>query len=401
VAEAKEGGASLGAFLPTKPPSPEGDGVEIVGAFHAEGGDVPCTVRWTPTKEGLLAEITCEGAGRVGLATDLVAAHLNGVVNALGDFTPQTIPTSTGPALSRVSKTLAGDPMVQPGRLATLVSFIPAEGRPEGTLQVVQAPDSDLVRLVHWVDGTTAKIEVVTDFSLQQGQAKSRLADAKAQAASRPAVAIRLLRGVAQEYPFDKAVAQEAIRVADELEKDSLRQIDEFATALDRYRIYRSQEALGQVEEKYSRKLASQFLTAGTAANEMGPLETRVDELVRAATDARRDHDRANALPELLRLEKVVSLLASSTGGTEGGPARDYKLVAAVYADAILDRFKAWEGEDSDLGRRIQAIRKLAEELKDPKESPGVADALPPAPGAKPAPPAPPPDGDGGEEKPN
>jgi pSer/pThr/pTyr-binding forkhead associated (FHA) protein len=360
-------GAVLAGFRADGAPASRDGAVEVSGSFRLEGRSVPARISWSKTEEGLRAEVACAEAAIVGLAADLPAAHLGGVVNALGDFAPQTLPTTAGQVLGKVAKILAGEPDRQGVRPTTLVSFVAAGGRPEGILEVGATRDAGLVRLLNWVEGGSGTFDLVTDFARQQGAAKAALAAARAGADERPGVAARELRRIAQEFPFEKAVAKEAVALADTLEKTAQQEIDALAASLDRYRIYRSGEALLTVE-KQATALTRQFLAAGGATAQPGPLETRVAELAEAAAAARREHDRQIGLPELLRLERVADLLGDD-------PA--YRTMAVLYGRAILSRFGAWESEDSDLGRRVKALRARVETWQ---AETGVAAALPPPP---------------------
>ncbi len=363
------GGGEATAFEADGEPVEEGEDLVVRGQLAGPDGPVPATVRWRVTPEGLLGSVEVAGAAAVGLAAALPQAHLSGALSVIGDFPPQRIPAKPGESLAKVARTLAGDADPVGNRPATLVSFMQPDDQPISTLHVHELPGSDLVVLQHWVEGDTATMAIVTDFRLQEQQAKKDLAEARSLMRTAPARAFIALRRVAQAYPFDESVRDEAMRLAGELEERTLKDLDALELALHEFRIYRSPAALDVLRER-SDAMAAQFLAETDEEARRGPIVERVAAVVQEVDAARREYRMRSAQPEFERLERLVGLL----GNVEG-----YQPVAAVYARAMLDRYADLGELEPDVKRRLDAARERLEKLVSLE---GVRDAMPPAPEA-------------------
>jgi pSer/pThr/pTyr-binding forkhead associated (FHA) protein len=339
-------------------------GVEVSGAFPGEEGEVPATVRWSTGEEGLRAEVACPGSSRVGLGAQLVAESLEGALNALGDFAPQSLGAEPGARLERVARILAGDRDTRPNRPDTLINLVVGGGRPEGTLELHESRDPGLLGLSLTVPGERAVLEVVTDFERQRERALGDLARARALLATAPGRAIASLRQVALEYPFEESVRDEALRLASEREDRTRQELDALEEALQAFRIFGSRDALASVDEKTSR-LEGLFLGPGHPS---GPLETRLAELVRAAGEARRAWAVEQAEQEVDRMQRLFGLLAADEG---------YRPLAVLYARSLLDRFGDLAGHTPDLQRRLDLVRAQLDEIV---ADPAVQRAIPPPP---------------------
>ena len=366
---ARIGGETVAGFVADGAPTSQDGGVLVRGTLQGKAGPVPASIQWSVTPEGLRAAVAVPGAEAVGLAAALPAAHLSGALSVLGDFPPQRIPANDGERLEKVARTLAGDADAVGNRPATLLSFMQPDDQPVGTLVVVAPPGSDLTILQHWVDGDGATLDVISDFRLQEKQAKADLAEARSLMRTAPARAFVALRRVAQAYPFDEGVRDEAVRLAGELEKSTLEDLDGLERALHEFRIYRSPAALADLTRR-SDAMAEQFLSETDEEARRGPIVERVLAVVEEVDVARRDHRLASAAPEFERLERLVGLLGAVDG---------YEPVAAVYAQALLDRYDDLGALEPDVQRRLDAARERLDKLVNLE---GVRDAMPPAPEA-------------------
>jgi hypothetical protein len=349
------------------PAQPSGDALALEGTFRGER-EAPGKVRWSLTEEGYRVEVSCEGAEAVGLQVDLASAHLSGAVNVIGSFSPQPLPAVAGQRMAEVAQVLAGDPKSSGGRPATLVTLLTEGAKPVATVEFVPTADPAMARLLTWLPGASGSLDVVTSFSLQAKRAEAMMAEARAALEKRPGVAIKMLRDVAAQFPFDQRIGDVSRRLADEREAKVLADVEALDQALQRYRIYRSRDALETLESR-AQALEAQFLGSEPLNPETAAaLELRIEALVREAAQERRDFDGANALPEVMRLERIAEMLA----GDEG-----MQPLAALFSRAILSRFGAWAEEDSDIGRRVKAARARLEQLQ---ASESVSRALPPEP---------------------
>ena len=177
----------------------------------------------------------------------------------------------------------------------------------------------------HLTEGAQASVDLVTDFTGQMREAEDRLAAARSLSAKAPGLAIVGLRTVAQAYPFNPQIRDEAVRLADELETQARGQKTALEDALRDYGVYRSSESLVPMEQ-LAERLGAQFLGEGRPE---GAMEAEIQGLVDGVRAARRTYDLEQAEPGVERLERLVSLL-----GAQGGAAGDRPL-AALYARAM------------------------------------------------------------------
>lgn len=358
------GGEVLETFHASSPPQEDDTGVTIEGAFDGPDGDVPARLVLTKTDDGLRVEITCEGAEAVGLDAEAPAAHVGRTVSVLGDFLPQRMPVRAGEKLEAVSRILIGDPDAGTTSTSTLLAIVQDENRPIATFSFLPSADEGLVAFRQWVEGTGTSVELVSDFTQQRRQAKADLGNAKRLVSSAPGQAIAALRDVAQAYPFEASVRDDAVRLAGELETQARLDVGALAQALGEFRIYGSPEALARAEELASR-LEGQFLGEKGRG---GSLETELSDLVAQVQSARYEFEVEQASPGMDRLERLVGLLAKVEG---------YRPMAALYARTMLRRYEHLAEEAEDIARRLQAAR---ERLEDLEKNDDVRNALPPVP---------------------
>jgi pSer/pThr/pTyr-binding forkhead associated (FHA) protein len=366
-----EDGTTLSVFLPEGAPEEQADkSVRVRGALVGGGKSATATITWTLTQEGVLAKVSAEGAKDVGVSALLPRAHLEGQVNVLTRSEAGALPAAAGQGTKGVRETLAGNPAATESRPATLLTFVvPADG-PDAALAIEDADDPGLVRLVHWLGGASGALEVVTDFAQQAQRAQEDLESARTLLSSDPGQAIQRLRIVAQKYPFNARVRDDALKLATEREDKALKDLQALDAALAAFRVFRSDETLQDAETK-SRALSAEFLVGGGGpVLDDGSIGSQVRERRQAVARLRQQYDAENAVPEVIRLERLAGAL-TETGGFEA--------TAALFYRAILDRFGGLGSEDTDLGRRLKAIEAKYEELAG---RPGVREALPPPPAA-------------------
>jgi pSer/pThr/pTyr-binding forkhead associated (FHA) protein len=358
-------GTLLTDFAPTgMTVAPEGGSVTFQGGFEAGGDDVPAEVRFEAYDEGVRAVVSSPGAAEVGVEAALVVEHLGGAMNVLGDFSPQALPAEPGQRLEKVARVLAGDPSPRPGRPATLVNVVPAEGRPEGRLETAASRDPGLVEVRLTVAGDRASVEIVSDFTKQRRRAEGAMAEARALLATAPGRAIGALRQIALEYPFDETVREEALRLSSERADQARAETEALADALRAFQIYGTEDALAAARTRAERARAL-YLAEGNAT---GPLETRFAELVDQVAEAERAYAVERVGPEIDRLQRLVGLL-------EHDP--EHRPLAVLYGRSLVERFTPLADHSEDLKRRLEDVRARLEAMTADES---VRGAVPPAP---------------------
>ncbi len=364
VARTKDG-ALLSRFTASGPIQVDGDAVLLEGAFSGpEGEELPARIAWKATEEGLRFEMACAEAASIGLQAAAPARHVGGTVNVLGAFLPQSFPVYPGDSLERVSRTLLGEPGGEGGGPSSLVAIVQDENRDVATLEFVPARDPGLVAFRHWLPGSEGSMEVTTDFTRAKERAEKELESAIAESRRAPGQAIVKLREIAQANPFEPRIRDRASQVASELETTARQEIGDLRVALRDFRIYRSADALLELQT-LTAKLAKLYPIGDGPA---GSLETDVAELVHDVGEARREYEIALAGPGVDRLERLTGLLESVKG---------YRPMAALYARAMVGRYSHLEAQAEDIARRLTAARATLEKLQADE---AVADALPPLP---------------------
>jgi len=269
--------------------------------------------------------------------------------------------------LEKVARTLVGDPVGGTAGQGTLIAFVQADEAPVATLTFLPSRDDGLVVFRHWVDAKTATLDVISDFSKQKKKADLALKAAKKLAAGAPGRAIQELRNVANAFPFEEAVRDEALTLASKLEGEAIANQTALEDALGQYRIYRSDDAL-QAMETLSTKLDALYLGE---ASRGGSLETEIQELVTQVREARKEHDVELALPGVDRLERIAVHLSDSEG---------WRPLAAVYWRSMLHRYEKLMADAPDIARRLKSAKEQFDALKQDEN---VKSALPPIPEAK------------------
>ena len=334
---------------------------------HPDGDDVRATLTWRTTGEGLQARLVCEGAAAVGFDAGAPAQYVGGTVSVLGAFLPQRIPVSGDEPLAQVSRTLVGDPVGGTAGQGTLIAFVQAEEAPVATLSFLPSRDEGLLLFRHWVDGATMSLDLISDFTKQRDQADQALKEAKKLATSSPGRAIQELRNVANAFPFEETVRDEALELAARLEgqalEDGRRSRRPWPTTRStgprtRWRGWRRLRAGSRScsSERPARRAASR------------PTSRRSSR--RCARSAR-SYDVALAMPGVDRLERIAALLSG---------AEEYKPLAAVYWRTLLERYEPLQEDAPDIARRLKSAKDVFDELM---KNPAVQEALPPVPEGK------------------
>ena len=206
---------------------------------------------------------------------------------------------------------------------------------------------------------------VVTDFSRQRADAQNALQNARGLMRKRPAEAFDLFRTIAQAYPFEEDIRDDALRISGELEDQAIKDIQGLETALNDFRIYASPDALLTLQG-LTTQLEGQFLSQDEDPAGQGPIVERVAELVKAAHEAEHAWQVERAMPALERLERLIGLLENSEA---------YRPLAAVYAQTVLDRYKSLAPFAPDVQKRVAATE---ERLNKLLENETVRNAIPP-----------------------
>lgn len=364
------GGEILARFVP------DPDGIEadaerlaVQGAFEDGPEPVPARWSWTRTEEGLAFECECAGAAAVGLDLGLLHAHLSEGVNLFTETGARTLAAAPGQTVSGVLKCLAGDPRGEGGRARTLVTVVPTAAPQASGLELHAGPDPALLRLRFLSPGAAAGYALLTNFEVQQRAAQDRLQAARALGGRRPAEAIDALRALAQEFPFLRALRDDALQQADELERRARQEIDAFAEAVDEFEIFAGAEELARAEER-GQALLERFPGRGEAS---GALEQDVAALAARLAERRAEYLLENAGKELGRLARLAGLLADTEG---------YRPMAVIYYREIVRRF-GWLEADERFASLVRGARDAITQLtQDPRVAASVPE-LPPAAAAR------------------
>lgn len=343
-------------------PSQSGTTVTVEGVFAGGGQELPGRAVYGVTEDGLSVALSCPGASRVGWSLDLPKAHVGPALNVLTASDARSAPVAVGPVADGVRKALVGTPEREGQRPPTLLAFAPA-GEAAG-LAVEEAGDPSLVRLVLLSAGAESRLTVVTDFSLQAKAAAGALAAAKDLVRSAPGAAIRELRKVAQEYPFEAKVQSEASQLASDLETRATKDLSDLKGALQSFRILGSPAALADLGQRAG-ALRATFLTSPEAPTE-GTFEADVAAAVSAADAAARDFFSGRALPQVQRLDRTAAMLESAAG---------FKAMAAVVYRSIVSAYGSMAGDSGSLAEHVAKARARLSELE---QQPEVMQALPP-----------------------
>ncbi|MFV1957957.1 MAG: FHA domain-containing protein, partial [Planctomycetota bacterium] len=356
----------------------QAEGLGVEGAFSRPDGEpVPARISWKTTEEGLVAEVSCPGAQAVGIQAALPASHVGGSLSVLGAFAPLHIPAKAGQHVEQVSRVLVGEAEPVGNRPATLLAFVQDNVQndlsPAAAVDVVASTSPDLVVVRLFLGGKTGRFGIVTDFGLEQQEARSRLADARSLVRRAPARAFEALRDVAERYPFEAGIRDEALKLASEVEDGLRRDVADLEGALEALRIYHSPEALEAVRTKAT-QMAARYLSGAPASGAPvsgargGALFDRVAKLVEEARQDGVAWALERATPAMERLERIVTLLAD---------VESYRPIAAVYARAYIERYGPLAADSTDVKQRVRAMRERLGELTS---DPSVREAVPPVP---------------------
>jgi pSer/pThr/pTyr-binding forkhead associated (FHA) protein len=334
----------------------------VAGAFVGGDADLPGSIAWTSTAEGLSASIVCEGADRVAVALDLPRAHLGNTLNVSTVQDARAVALASGPIAADVRKTLAGSPEAQQGRPVTLLAIVPSAGT--ASLVVEDAGDPSMVRLLHVVAGAKADIAVVTDTTEQRKGAQAALAEAMALVRTSPGAAVRAFRQVMTEYPFEQAVVREAGAKQAELDARIKADVADLKASLRSFRILGSATALTDLEKRLKALRASLGSGAEPPAEETP--EAEVAKVGQEADALIASHRVERAAPELDRHERVAEMLERTPG---------FEAMAALVYRSLIDTHGhlALAGGDS-----VDRLARWKAALERLELTPQVQGALPP-----------------------
>jgi len=334
------------------PTGPDRGPVVVKGHFRHGDETVSAKITWSrmDSDEGLHADVECAQAAAVGLRAGLLRKHLGVALNVLTADGPRNIQAEAGQTLTGVRKTLCGDPLPEPGSPRTLISFSLSGEATAHELALAAMTDEALLAVRHLVPGSSAGVDVITNYEVQARAARDALAAAGVLVREQPGRGIEALREVKVLYPFIERVRDRAASLAASGEKKARTEIAAYQRALDAFRIFRSRETLVTLDHEGER-MAQRYPARGSGN---GPLENAVLEIAREAGEARAAYTTEHAGTVLSRLERLADLLAGVTG---------YEPMAAVYYRTIVTRFGHLEGDDA-FGRRVQRAREQFEKLR-------------------------------------
>jgi len=339
--------------------------LKVEGHFVHGEKNVPVSITWSQMgeKEGLRADVQCAAAEAVGLSTRFVRPHLEQGLNVLTVEKAGSISAAAGQTIEGVRKTLGGEPRAVGGRPRTLVTLAPGGEAGASTLELHDADDGMLLDLRHMTLGTSAVVDMITNYEVQSRLALEALTSAERKVRTHPGLGIEMLREVALLFPFVESVHEKATALARKAEVDARAEVTEYGKALHEFKVFRSKGTLANLDKKTA-AMGERYPDRG-ASN--GTLETDVAAINVEGAEARSDYYGEHAGSELARLERLADLLAEVEG---------YEPMAAIFYRTIVDRFGHLGGADS-FGRRVERAQKRYEELvKDPEVGSAVP-ALP------------------------
>ncbi len=339
------------AFVAEGAPAATEGGFEVKGKLVDETGSTPASVRWTKVAEGLSASVNVAGAAAVGLSADFPVAHLSEQLKVRSSSGSKVVEPVAGIDLDGTARVLLGDAerRADVNRPETLIALdLPADAK-GGRLSTSASDDPGLLRVALWQGGATGEFHVVVNFDGERQQAKAALRDAKTLVDKSPGPGIRALDRVAEEYPFEAEIRNQAIVAARAREERAKKDAQDLQQALDLFAVYRDGSSLGDVVRK-AEALDVQFPAAEGAVG----LEATIRSLVAQAADARIRHDVESAGPEVKRLSRLARLLEQEKG---------FEVVAAVYFDTVVRRFG-----DLEVAAATVGAAELGKEIKDCRE---------------------------------
>jgi pSer/pThr/pTyr-binding forkhead associated (FHA) protein len=350
------------AFVAEAAPVKDDLTVRATGRFVAGATELPGTVAWTSEAEGLVLAIECAGADRVGATADLARAHVGGSLNVLTASDARGIALVPGPVEGELQKVLAGNPKSEGLRPPTLLAVQPLEGL--ARLAVEDAGEPGMVRLAPSVAGAKGRLLFVTDFSAQAKAAKDALDAAGKLSRTSPGAGIAALRRVAQAYPFEAGVAEEASRQARDLEAKAVASIGSLRESVESFRILGSPATLAEMKKRLVQMRAS-FPSSGEKPVE-GSFDDQIARLEAQAADLERAYTLGSIAPRTQRLTRLAESLAATPG---------YEAMAALVYRDLADRLTPLlAGSPAGTG----LLTRLQEEAARLQEKPGVQQALPP-----------------------
>ena len=345
-------GTVLTQFMAEGAPEKTDGGATVQGSFPHGEDKVSARITWTrmETDEGLRASVQCAQAAAVGLSALMPRAHVGAQMNVLTDAGAGSIQAAPGERLDGIRKTLSGNPNPEPGRPRTLVTFAPNSEAGANTLEIAEAVDASVLDVRIFSTGSSASIDVITNFEIQAKAAQDALDSAERLVRTKPGQGIEALREITLLYPFIERVRDRARTLADEADKGAQEEVARYRAALSDFRIFRSEETLKRLTELAQTMLERYPAREGAG----GELERAVEEITAQGKEARAVWYADNAGNDLTRLERLADLLAQD---------RSYEPMAAIFYRTIIERFGHMEGEDA-FGRRITRARERYEELR-------------------------------------
>ena len=361
VARMSADGPILARFEPGSVEAVSG-GARVEGVLIDDETSHPASVTWKRDgDDAIVADVRVEGARAVGVQYVFPERDLAGGLKLLTPQGPQTLSAEAGAAATGVRKILAGEGM-------RVVSFTAPEpqGDAEAALlgvSVAATPDAGLLAMHVLGAGSSSRVRCITDYGPSLEQAQVRLRKARGVLAERPGEGIRLCRALAQEFPFNDAVREEANRMANRRETELDQMFASARKAVRHHQIFGSSTTLTAAAAEVD-ALASLLATepADTA------LGTRIKGLIDSLAEERRRHVARISNAGADNLGEMANLLRGSPG---------YEPMAAMYLRILVNRYG---GEDLDptLAARVEQAR---QELRALEQAHGKD--LPPDPRTK------------------
>ncbi len=306
-----------------------GDAVVATGRLIApgvEGDGASATVRWSVGGgDGVVGKVTVTGAV-AGLVAEMPRANLAEGIRLLTAHGPQTSAAVAGADVTSVRKVLAGT--AEEGG-SGLITWSPADGGASfASVAVADALDPSLIEVRMFAETGEASFHTVTDYNPSRLTAESRLSAARLLRAEQPVAAIAELQAIAQEYPFEDRVRDEALRLAAAGERELGDRADAAALALRRHQIFGSEETLAAASKEID-ALAERVGVDGATPPSAGasPLVTRVHELAVGLAEERAAHVASVVATRVGRLHRLATML-------EGEPG--YEPMAALYLRILV-----------------------------------------------------------------
>ena len=329
--------------------------VRVKGTLaDAEGeNEHAASVTWSRDgAEGLAAVVHVAGAKAVGLSVSFSEDDLASGLRILTDSGPKVVAAAPDAKAEGARKVLAGANDTNGMRMVTF-SLAAADDEAPDDEAAAQAPtldasvaataDAGIAALRVTSAGERVSLRCTTDYGPSLERAQDRLRSIRGLLVERPGEGIRQCRVLAQEFPFNDAVRDEANRLANQRSNQLDTLLVRASDALRRHEIFNSATTLQAAGTEVD-ALTALFRDEPTDSN----YGSRVAALGKRLTEMRGAHVARVSNAGADELGEMAKLLRDAEG---------YEPMAAMYLRILVNRYG--EGvSDPTLEARVAEARK-------------------------------------------